>query len=286
MLGVGRANSAGLALIRSSTGRVQLVAMRRELMSRLLMLAGGYPPMSDPYRGRVLFGAGRGLRLRFNLLDHPALLLGTYEPHVVRAMREHIRQGAVVYDVGANVGYLSLLAARFARPGLVVAFEPDPTNRQMLEANLRDNGALSQVDPRAVGCCTGVVKFATYRYSLVNHEVTTARPAADDAHVLTLESVSLDAFVYDEGNEPPSFIKIDVEGGELNVIAGAERLLREVRPTFVVEVREDTWPAIRERMGAADYSWELLSGEPTGLADILLQPAENASSIRRAVGPR
>lgn len=251
----------------------------RQTASRTLMLTGGCLPFARDgrYAGRVLWGPGRGMKLTFNLLDHPALLLGRYEPHVVAAMRRHIRAGSTVYDIGANIGYLTALAARLAGTGHVVAFEPDPANAELLQRNIRQNRLANvEVEPRAVTCDGRPIQLATYAYSLVNHIVSGTQPAASDARVLTGESVALDTFVYEEGHQAPGVIKIDVEGAEREVLAGAERVLREARPVVVAETRASEWGAISGQMKAARYRWEFL-GERRDfsahdVADILFVP--------------
>jgi len=72
--------------------------------------------------------------------DRLSYLVGTYEPHLQQAIRRYVRRGETVYDVGANLGYVSLsLAKRVGPTGHVAAFEPIPQNVELLRKNIANN---------------------------------------------------------------------------------------------------------------------------------------------------
>src|SRR5580658_10208738 len=84
-------------------------------------------------------GQGRGLR--FNPAGtHPGYALGTSEPEIQELLAANVKPGSVMWDVGANVGFLTLIAARLVGPnGQVVAFEPLPSNCEAIRRNLALN---------------------------------------------------------------------------------------------------------------------------------------------------
>ncbi len=85
-------------------------------------------------------GLASGYRICVSPAENLGYLLGTYEPHLQRAIRQYVATGDTVYDIGANIGYVSLsLAKRVGSGGRVVAFEPIPRNADLLRRNIEDN---------------------------------------------------------------------------------------------------------------------------------------------------
>lgn len=219
--------------------------------------------MSGRLRGRV-FITPVGQR-------SPAYTLGTFEQHLAGRMADLVAAGATVYDVGANVGWHTLLLADLVGPsGHVVAFEPSPGDREILHRNLATNGAANvTVEPAAVGATSGTVNFATFNFPGVHHIVRGDTP--DDGQIIPAPCVPLDEYVYDDGRPAPSFVKVDVEGGEVDVLVGAERLLAAGRPVVAVEVRRDAAAWVARLAGRLDYAVEELRGDGF-IADVLLLP--------------
>jgi len=256
--------------------RRRLVAQARfrsaSSLVHLLSWASGGQGIST----RVPFGPLHGMRLNMPTDDHPALSLGVYERHVVRAVREFTRHGDVAYDIGAHIGYVTLVFSRIAgTSGHVYSFEPDPRNVDMLHKNIANN-RISNVSivQMVVADVSRAVDFATFDYSFVNHIANGHTPG--DATVLTLRSTTLDEYVYTQGNPAPDIIKIDVEGAELLVFRGAHRLLREARPVVIAEIRREYWDAIAQQVQQIGYRASVLGHgklQQTGdLADVLLVP--------------
>lgn len=251
------------------------------LMRLLCWLSDRAPSVrSHPgyYRSRILFGPLSGCHLFMQRLERPAMLLGTYESHVVAAMRQYVQPGHTVYDIGTHVGYMSAVLAKLVgSAGRVMAFEPDPANRQALACNMVEN-AFGQVTivPAAVSDRSGAASFAHFEsYSLVGHLAQEHEPG--DAELLQVSTVALDAFVYEDNHPAPSFIKLDVEGAEMQVLAGARRLLLEARPIVVVEMRARFKQELAELLQTVGYRLEVLQAtemdwQRWGLADVLLLP--------------
>ncbi len=162
--------------------------------------------------------------------------LGDYEPSVTKAFRSLIHPEDIVIDIGANVGYYTLLAARqVGNGGEVYAFEADPDNFKVLTDNIAIN-SFTNVKPvrKAVSNGTGKTKFYkkdSMSHSLYNHEVlpTTA--------TITVDTVALDDFLC---NCPAtvrnriSLIKIDIEGAEPLALEGMAEFLRSKKELTMI----------------------------------------------------
>ena len=109
-----------------------------------------------------VYGATFGLRaMRGDELARRVAQHGVYERHISAFFRQRLRPGDVFFDVGANVGYHSMLAAQTVGPsGRVVAFEPHPAIRRLLTLNAVENGLPNiAVDARALGLASGSARI-------------------------------------------------------------------------------------------------------------------------------
>lgn len=229
------------------------------------------------HRTKILSGPLQGRYFSMPQLERLSFALGTYEPHVLQCMKQFIKPGAITYDIGANAGYFTLVMSVLVQHnGGVFAFEPDSKNFSALGKNLKDNDVENvKIFQRAVSDNTGELIFASFECSLVGHIATPNTP--DDAILRQVKSTKLDDFVYEEGFPKPTFIKIDVEGAEEQVIVGADRLIREAKPVILAEVREgEIYRNIVDFLIDRDYHVEYLEGgwqlEQHHLGDLLFVP--------------
>jgi len=178
-----------------------------------------FPILRGPLRGVRwrLDGGGKVLRV----------LNGTYEPEQTRLAVELVRPGATVLDVGAHIGYYTLLFSRLAGPhGRVVAFEPSPRNLPVLRWHVaRNRCANVRVEAAAVAAETGTARFTADTGS------GTGRLA--ESGTVEVRTIRLDDFL-DAGGPMPDVLKIDVEGAELAVLRGAARVLRDAQPAILL----------------------------------------------------
>jgi FkbM family methyltransferase len=159
------------------------------------------------------------------------------------AFKSSVREGAIVMDVGANVGAYTLLFATWAgSAGRVFAFEPSVGSRAGLERHLHLNGLSNRVSVRAeaVGAISGTVAFRDTGTDGDNGIVIVPQ---DDARVVP--SVSLDDFCAAH-RLVPDLIKIDVEGAELAVLRGARRTIAErgAQLSLFVELHPSLWAGL------------------------------------------
>jgi FkbM family methyltransferase len=164
------------------------------------------------------------------------------EPWTVRWLEERLRDGDVLYDIGANVGAYALIAAAIGRPGTrVVALEPGYASYAALCDNVRLNGAEDVILPLPVllGEGTGLVDLG-YRDVAAGAADHTLDPAAPAAYRQPALAYRLDDLVAQLELPPPSLVKVDVDGAEGAVLAGApETLARPELRSVLVELERE-----------------------------------------------
>lgn len=158
---------------------------------------------------------------------------GSFEPETVRLFLEVIKPGMVVLDLGAYIGYYTLLAARQVGPkGKVYAFEPDPSSYSLLERNVRHNGHSNIVTIRKAVAREGRIKKLHQHASDPTMNSLLARKGWETTVVV--ECISVDEFL---GEEQVDLVKLDVEGAELETLQGmAKTLERCPTLTLIVEL--------------------------------------------------
>lgn len=192
----------------------------------------------------VQAGELSGTRLMLDLHKDKQFWLGISDPPLQSAIEDFVQPGKVVYDVGANIGFFSvLLGQKVGASGKVYCFEPSPNLVDRLTTNLELNATASQflVVTKAVSDKTGQEEF------LVSHthpqQQTLAGldvPEVDYQEKATVETVSLDDFAYEQTNLPPDVIKMDIEGAESIAIHGMKRVLSEAAPILLIEIHDQT----------------------------------------------
>ena len=197
---------------------------------------------------QVRRGPGERLWLHLNPRTGGAYFEGTVEREVQGALEKHLRPGMTVYDIGANMGFFSLVAARLVgKDGRVVAFEADPEVAMRLRENVKRN-AMSwiAVEEKAMWSETGTVHFARTDPASSPDRGLGHVAAAPAAGTIAVNAVSLDDYFPDHA--APDFLKCDVEGAEIEVFRGAKRLLRGKRPGIICEMHSDNNKRVLEEL--------------------------------------
>ena len=155
-----------------------------------------------------------------------AMAMNKYEIGTTRLLQEIIEPGMVVIDAGAHVGYFTLLAARQVGPhGKVYAFEPNPANYRLLRQNIEFNGYDNIVaTQKAVSKSGGVAQLVLSSRDNGTHSLYSQ--GLPNAEKISVDMISLDEFLADEGWPKVDLVKMDVEGAELDVLEGMGRLLQ------------------------------------------------------------
>jgi FkbM family methyltransferase len=188
---------------------------------------------------QIQHGPAAGLWLRLNPRTGRAAFEGTGEPEVQRALEQHLRPGMNFYDIGANIGFFTLLGARLVgEEGRVTCFEADPEIAARLREHVaRNHLSHATVEEKAVWSKQSVVKF-----SRSNPDVSPDRGLghvadSNETGCIEVQAVSLDEYTC--AFPAPDFLKCDVEGAEVEVFRGARRLLSEKRPGILCEIHSE-----------------------------------------------
>ncbi len=160
------------------------------------------------------------------MMNQALFLYGTFEISETRLIQSFLRPGMTFVDVGANIGYYTLIAARLVEEtGLVHCFEPNDPMRLKLEANIRRNGFGNVVvHGEAVARETGEVSFYASTWD-ANQGTSSILPGSGRGAMQKVRSVTLDDFVATLAGRRVDLIKMDIEGAEIFAIEGGRRAL-------------------------------------------------------------
>lgn len=164
------------------------------------------------------------------------IALEKYEPYETQLILRQTKKGNTVIDVGANIGYYTiLLADKVEKTGKVYAFEPDKTNFEILKKNVETNNLKNvEIINAAVGNKTGKIKLHKSKENLGDHKLYKtplgcAASPLDEGE--TVKIIKLDEFI----KEKIDVIKIDTQGWEPEVIKGAKKIIAKNRPIMFLE---------------------------------------------------
>ena len=185
----------------------------------------------DAWRGERVRLAGMTVHVPGTRRERLSVVAGNLRIH--RLLDRWVSPGSTVIDVGANIGYNTIRAARRAGPrGRVVALEPTPDNLAVLRHNIAASGLTNVVvEPTAAGSVAGTRDFFVRGERSAVNSLFPDSCYAHVTDVLRVPVVRLDDLVDDAAD----VVKIDVEGGELDVLEGMPRLLRAPRAALIVE---------------------------------------------------
>lgn len=216
---------------------------------------------------RIAGGRGSGLKLKFpQNLDY---LRGHSEIPVQEALARYLKAGDVFYDIGANMGFFSLISSRLVGPGgQVCAFEPVSENADAV----RENFGLNQLDRSrlfevAVGRTSGKAELLLTEWDGGSTLSSSSIRPSEPVSRRTVSVVALDDFIPAEKLPLPNFVKIDVEGVELEVIQGMARTIAEARPILLYEVDDGAKDSFLRRWGELDEQVKQLGYDIIRLAD-------------------
>ena len=148
-----------------------------------------------------------------------------YEPNQTEIVKKYVHEGDIVVDIGAHVGYYTLLMAQLVgKNGKVYSFEPDPVNFQLLKKSVEINGFENVVlIQKAVSNITDKVKLFLGDNDSAINRIYDAK-LGDAKESIDVESIRIDEY-FKENDELVNFIKIDSEGSEVKIINGMKQFL-------------------------------------------------------------
>lgn len=209
--------------MRGSTGRWISSVFTRLLRHRDMTIVGG-------------LAAGARINLGGSYLRY---LTGDAEPVVQQTLEQTLGPGQVVYDVGSNIGFFTIICSKLVGPqGRVYAFEPMPQNAATLRRNVALNGLENVVVvERAAASSTGTAELMISSWSAFHAlAVDGVDPPHGSRSRITVETVTLDDFVAAGDIRSPDLVKIDVEGAELQVIKGMSEMILATKPLLLCEL--------------------------------------------------
>jgi FkbM family methyltransferase len=203
-------------------------------------------------QGRIQNGLGRGLK--FNVGSSAVgFILGTHDTDVQFALSRLLHPGMTCFDIGANVGFTAVLAAkRVGESGRVDCFEPLPENATQIRLNAELN-EFTQIRTHqiALGAVDGEAEFRVSRAPTWGR-LEDAGATPEQTGTTRVEVRRLDSLVATESLPTPQFIKMDVEGAEAAVLAGGRELLQRARPVMVIELHH-TYQAVVDALAGLGY---------------------------------
>ena len=215
-------------------------------------------------------------------LDHAhagLIVRATLELSVQQAMRRTLRRGGVFYDIGANVGFFTLLGSRIVgESGRVIAFEPVPSCARAVARNIELNGlAQAEIREVAVGAADGRARLLVVGEASWSHLESARERHRDVRTEVDVTVVSIDGLVAAGTIPPPDVLKIDTEGAEIEIVEGMRETIARHGPTIICELH-DTNERFAALMDELDYRATNLDGpEPiseAGPIHVLAQPRD------------
>lgn len=185
---------------------------------------------------RIPFGPIKGRRIYITFEFSPRIWLGIHEPWIAKLTQALIKPGDVVYDIGAHIGYTCLLFAQsLVGTGAVHAFEILPSTVEFLkktvEVNEFNNIIVHNV---GLGLSTQTVQLAIGPTAMADIYST---PRENERTELC-RIAPLDLYVKENKLPPPSFVKIDIEGAEIDCLKGGYELICKYKPNMLIEFHE------------------------------------------------
>jgi FkbM family methyltransferase len=236
--------------------------------------------------GTIRHGIGAGLRFDARR-GSAGYLFGTAEPEEQAALARYLKADDVFYDLGANIGFFAVLAARLVgSSGRVYAFEPNPECSSEVRRNADLNGFSNvEVVEAAVSSTSGRTWLRLGDTNL------SSAIAGNSENGIEVALTSVDDFIREKSPRPPTLVMIDVEGAEIEVLKGMRETISRHRPLIMCEVHwigDEFFRYCAEHLTPASYALRPLDGRefPTKPERFhaLLLPGSPATGERLAAG--
>ncbi|MHA1768090.1 MAG: FkbM family methyltransferase [Promethearchaeota archaeon] len=191
------------------------------------------PFLSDQYRVYNYLGG----KIYLNIKESPMMFkraLGVFETRKTETLCSFLKPGMTFVDIGANKGYFSLIAAKIVgEQGLVFTFEPEPQNCEWIQKNIELNNYKNiTLFPYALGAKNGKTRLFIGKKSGWHSLLPDLDTGTGES--IEIEQKTLDSVLKEMKHERVDMIKIDVEGSELEVLKGAQKILESNKNIFLL----------------------------------------------------
>ena len=210
-----------------------------------------YNPLNDPDYMWSLHGYLRGYRFKIPLGWGAQYVAAPHEIRVCEAIQRQVKSSMQCADVGAHYGYMSLLIAKnCGQMGKVFAFEASPMNTKILAENIRINHLIDRFVIENLAVTDGTSDMIElYDLGSTSEFSVLSRPGHTNS--TRVKATSLDKYFTD--SQKLHFIKMDIEGGEAQAIRGMERILKNQRPTLLIELHNESGMQAVNQLLASNY---------------------------------
>ena len=215
------------------------------------------PAHTIEIQGSKMYVNPAELPQRFGKTFRPFVFQGVWEEQTTELFKKIVRERDTVVDIGANMGYFTLLSSRLVGDkGKVYAFEPEPVNHGQLLKNIALNG-YDNITPlqKAVSDVNGKVSFLIHSTDSGRHVIESCHDGTGCHESIEVESVTLDEFFKDKPS--PRIIKMDIEGAELPALLGMTKIIES---SSDLSIFTEFYPELINRAGysAEEFARKLL----------------------------
>lgn len=232
-------NNVVVEMLRKVVLLLSIIVYRR---ARPAKLSGFCPVVIDNFDGDLKLQIDR-----CRAMGAALYWTGFHEFREFQFLHRYLKPEMVFVDVGANQGEYSLFAAKRLTSGAVLAFEPLSSIRSAFEENIRLNG-FSNITVFPFGLSSKEEMLTIHEFENVHEGLATFFPGEKQTKVSgTVPLRRLDDVISGHNPGRVDFVKIDIEGGELKALQGCTAVVEQYRPTFMIEINEQTY-------GLAGYS--------------------------------
>lgn len=168
-----------------------------------------------------------------------SLAFGVYEPFETEVFRNSVKPGMTVIDIGANIGYYTVIAASKTAPGgNVIAFEPEPNNYKFLTKTLQKNNFDNvHTHQLAIADKSGILSLNLFESNKGRHSlVMDYQDSRELSKKIDIQATDLDSFLAEHHIDKVDIIKMDIEGAESLALRGMQKTLKAMRGTLFLEI--------------------------------------------------
>ena len=215
---------------RAIIGRSDQPSWIATALHHLINRAGGESSDVFPCSGSL-----KGFRMSTDWTRYRGYVFGSWEPIATDAIISTVRPGMCVFDIGAHLGYYSLLLAKCVGPGgRVVSFEAAPQNFRTLRNNVLLNNLKNvELINSAVFSKEGPIQMSVSSTDVASGDWSISRQS--NGSTIQVPAITLDQFCK-RSDFQPDFLKMDVEGAEYDVLLGGSEMITRSRPTMMIEL--------------------------------------------------